>query len=125
AYHFSFYEMINKRTANHKLPFLLDAILKEDIDSESRELIFKFISNESNNQEQILLTIAEFKKEKEPLEGNALFNVDEINKIYFHNTAKQICIGNAKSVRSFLFKRNLNDVEKILLDDAFLLLQTV
>ncbi|EOX8559928.1 AAA family ATPase [Salmonella enterica subsp. diarizonae] len=125
AYHFSFYEMINKRTANHKLPFLLDAILKEDIDSESRELIFKFISNESNNQEQILLTIAEFKKEKDPLEGNALFNVDEINKIYFHNTAKQICIGNAKSVRSFLFKRNLNDVEKILLDDAFLLLQTV
>ena len=125
AYHFSFYEMINKRTAIHKFPFLLDAILKEDIDSESRELIFKFISNESNNQEQILLTIAEFKKEKDPLEGNALFNVDEINKIYFHNTAKQICIGNAKSVRSFLFKRNLNDVEKILLDDAFLLLQTV
>ncbi|HEE0121645.1 hypothetical protein ACCW94_20960 [Enterobacter soli] len=125
AYHFSFYELIHKRANNHKFPFLLDAILKEDIDSESRDLIFKFISNEAINQEQILLTIAEFKKEKNPLEGDVLFNVDEINKKYFHGMAKQICIGNAKLVRSFLFKRDLNDVEKKLLDDAFLLLQTV
>lgn len=125
AYHFSFYELINKRAKTHKFPFLLDAILKEDIDSESRELIFKFISNESINQEQILLTIAEFKKQKNPLEGDALFNVDEINKKYFNSMAKQICIGNAKLVRSFLLKRDLNDVEKTLLDDAFLLLQTV
>ncbi|MDC9598294.1 hypothetical protein [Xenorhabdus anantnagensis] len=125
AYHFAFYEMISKKSIIHNFPFLLDAIFKEDIDVGNREIIFKFLANEARNQEQMLFTVAEFKKEINPLNGDALFNIDEINNKYFSGNAKQICIGNAKSVRSFLLKTDLDDKEKTLLDDAFSLLQTV
>ncbi|MED0232572.1 MULTISPECIES: hypothetical protein [Escherichia] len=122
AYHFSFIKLINKRKTIHKFPFLLDAIFKEDIDIGNRDLIFKFLENESGNTEQMLFTVAEYKKNE--INDNPLFDINEINKKYFAGKAKQICIGNAKSVRSFLLNKELNNSEKILLDDAFSLLQT-
>ncbi|EFO3674699.1 hypothetical protein IGX51_004622, partial [Escherichia coli] len=82
----------------------------------------KFLENESGNTEQMLFTVAEYKKNE--INDNPLFDINEINKKYFAGKAKQICIGNAKSVRSFLLNKELNNSEKILLDDAFSLLQT-
>ncbi|MBN4863806.1 AAA family ATPase [Providencia stuartii] len=125
AYHFSFYQLISKRDGLHKFPFLLDAIFKEDIDVGNRDLIFNFLGKESENKNQILFTVAEYKKDKNPLNGDPLFNINEINKKYFSGNAKQICIGEAKSVRSFLFKKELSDNEKYYLDDAFSLLETI
>ncbi|HHH1201546.1 TPA: AAA family ATPase [Yersinia enterocolitica] len=125
AYHFSFYQLISKRTTIHKFPFLLDAVFKEDIDVGNREIIFNFLSSEAKNHEQILFSVAEYKKEKNPTEGDPLFNINEINNRYFSGSAKQICIGNAKTVRSFLLQKSLNEDEQFLLDDAFSLLQTI
>ncbi|MER2908426.1 hypothetical protein [Morganella morganii] len=125
AYHFSFYQLISKRDNLHEFPFLLDAIFKEDIDVGNRDLIFNFLGKESENKNQLLFTVAEYEKDENPLKGNPLFNINEVNKKYFSGNAKQICIGGAKSVRSFLFKKELNDNDRYLLDDAFYLLETI
>lgn len=125
AYHFAFYHLVHKRSTIHKFPFLLDAILKEDIDVGSREIIFNFLKNEAKNKEQILFSIAEYKKDKNPEEGDPLFDINEINTLFFSGNAKQICIGDAKYVRSFLNKKELNVNEISLLDNAFSLLQTL
>lgn len=125
AYHFSFYQLIDKRSTIHKFPFLLDAVFKEDIDTGNREIIFDFLGNEAKNNKQMLFTVAEYKKEKNQLNGDPLFDINEINNKYFSGNAKQICIGEAQSIRSFLRKQELNISEQFLLDDAFSLLETI
>jgi len=125
AYHFSFHKLIGTKYKIHKLPFLLDAVFKEDIDAGNRELIFDFLGNEAKNKEQMLFTVAEYKKEGNQTNADPLFNINEINKKYFSGNAKLICIGDAKSIKSFLQKKELNINEQFLLEDTFSLLETV
>ncbi|WP_339137347.1 MAG: hypothetical protein WGN25_04915 [Candidatus Electrothrix sp. GW3-4] len=43
AYHFALNAMIAKSKTAHRLPFLLDAILKEDIDETNLEIVLTFV----------------------------------------------------------------------------------
>lgn len=125
AYNFAFNDLVYNNNSHHKFPFLLDAILKEDIEFKSREEIFKFLSNESKSSKQILFTIAEFKDEEGRLINDHLFSVKDINTKYFSGKATQICIGDAISERAFLSKLVLDDKKNKLLDSAILLLETI
>ncbi len=122
AYHFSFYEMARKNKDTHEFPFLLDAIFKEDIDTLSREEIFKFISSEVTNN-QVIFTVAEYKKLELNNNPEPLFNIDEVNAKYFESSANKICIGNANTKRAFLSKVNFKD--KKYLNETIAILETV
>ncbi len=123
AYHFSFNELVWNNSSVHKFPFLLDAIFKEDIDTKNRDEIFKFISSESRANSQIIFTVAEYKSTEDATSPNNLFSVSDVNKKYFMNKAKQICIGDAVSERALLSQSDFSDKE--LLDDTLALLETV
>lgn len=58
AYHFAFNTIIKETQDLHRFPFLLDAIFKEDIDIENRDIIYKFIQSNSPNDTQIMFTVA-------------------------------------------------------------------
>jgi len=121
AYNFSFYEMAMKAPAIHSFPFLLDAVFKEDIDSESRSNIFKFLSQETKSSGQVVFSVAEYKGDK--TSSNPLFNVDAIKKEYFPEDTKLICIGDSKSKRAFLSKKIL--IDGSLIHDTISLLESV
>ncbi|EKO3687182.1 hypothetical protein P0F07_001997 [Vibrio metschnikovii] len=111
AYNFSFYEMVMKAPTIHCFPFLLDAVFKEDIDSESRSNIFKFLSQETKSSGQVVFSVAEYKGDE--TSSNPLFNVDAIKNKYFPEDTKLICIGDSKSKRAFLSKTALIDASLI------------
>lgn len=111
AYNFSFYEMVMKTPTIHCFPFLLDAVFKEDIDSESRSNIFKFLSQETKSSGQVVFSVAEYKGDE--TSSNPLFNVDAIKNKYFPEDTKLICIGDSKSKRAFLSKTALIDASLI------------
>ncbi|EON88713.1 hypothetical protein, partial [Plesiomonas shigelloides] len=121
AYNFSFYEMVMKAPEIHSFPFLLDAVFKEDIDSESRINIFKFLSQETKSSGQVVFSVAEYKGDE--TSSNPLFNVDAIKKEYFPEDTKLICIGDSKSKRAFLSKAAL--IDSSLVDNTMRLLETV
>ncbi|ENM3767607.1 hypothetical protein V9R55_003131 [Vibrio cholerae] len=121
AYNFSFYEMVIKAPTIHSFPFLLDAVFKEDIDSESRSNIFKFLSQETKSSGQVVFSVAEYKGDE--TSSNPLFNVDAIKKEYFPEDTKLICIGDSKSKRAFLSKAAL--IDSSLVDNTMRLLETV
>ncbi|EJL6845484.1 hypothetical protein NMS89_003599, partial [Vibrio cholerae] len=121
AYNFSFYEMVIKAPAIHSFPFLLDAVFKEDIDSESRSNIFKFLSKETKSSGQVVFSVAEYKGNE--TSSNPLFNVDAIKMEYFPEDTKLICIGDSKSKRAFLSKAAL--IDSSLIDNTMRLLETV
>lgn len=121
AYNFSFYEMVIKAPAIHSFPFLLDAVFKEDIDSESRSNIFKFLSKETKSSGQVVFSVAEYKGDE--TSSNPLFNVDAIKMEYFPKDTKLICIGDSKSKRAFLSKTAL--IDSSLVDNTMRLLETV
>lgn len=62
AYHFAFNEIIAENTKIPRLPFMLDAIFKEDIDENNKELILRFISNHRPQDTQIIFSMADSKK---------------------------------------------------------------
>lgn len=125
AYNFAFNDFVYNNNSIHKFPFLLDAILKEDIEAKSREEIFKFLSSESKSSKQILFTIAEFRGGEGRLSNDYLFSINDINTKYFTGKATQICIGDAISERAFLSKSVLDDTGNKLLDSAISLLETI
>lgn len=115
AYHFAFNKLISVTGDIHRLPFLLDAIFKEDIDSPSRKLVLNFISDNKPVDTQMFLTIATDKLSEETIKG--------YNKDYFNNQANLICIGKATDVRSLLTK--YNDEHKDYLAGTMKILYTV
>lgn len=121
AYNFSFYEMVMKDTSLHSFPFLLDAIFKEDIDTESRSNIFKFLSQETKSSGQIIFSVAEYKGDE--TSSNPLFNIETIKSEYFSSTTKLICIGDSKTKRSFLSEKTL--IDSVLINDTISLLEVV
>lgn len=121
AYNFSFYEMIMKNTSLHSFPFLLDAVFKEDIDTDSRSNILKFLSQETKSSGQVIFSVAEYKGD-ETL-SNPLFNIETIKSEYFSSSTKLICIGDSKTKRSFLSKTAL--IDNALINDTINLLEVV
>ncbi|MFU2510192.1 AAA family ATPase [Pseudoalteromonas sp. ASV78] len=121
AYNFSFYEMVMKNSTIHSFPFLLDAVFKEDIDSESRSNIFKFLSHETKSSGQVVFSVAEYKGDE--TSSNPLFNVEAIKNQFFPKDTKLICIGDSKSKRAFLSNTAL--IDSILIHDTMNLLEVV
>lgn len=121
AYNFSFYEMVMKNPNVHSLPFLLDAIFKEDIDIENRNKIFEFLSKETKSSGQVIFSVAEYKEIATP--SVPLFDIANINSKYFNNNAKLICIGDGKTKRAFLSESS--SIDRILIDDTVKLLELV
>lgn len=101
AYHFAFNKVIKNTDSIHRLPLLLDAILKEDIDSVSLDLIFKFIYKNRPNDTQLFITMSESKivEGDKPIDG---LKMNKLNDDYFNSGANVIYIGNCVSKRSFL-----------------------
>ena len=62
AYHFAFNEIIAENPKMPRLPFMLDAIFKEDIDEKNKELILQFISKHKPQDSQIIFSMADSKK---------------------------------------------------------------
>lgn len=121
AYNFSFYEMVMKNPTLHSFPFLLDAVFKEDIDTESRSNIFKFLSQETKSSGQVVFSVAEYKGDETSY--NPLFNIETIKNEYFSTDTKLICIGDSKTKRSFLSKTAL--IDSVLINDTMNLLEAV
>ncbi|MCU4392026.1 hypothetical protein KTH73_15000 [Acinetobacter courvalinii] len=108
AYHFAFNKVIGETKNIHRLPFLLDGILKEDIDQTSLNDIFSFISKNLPLDTQTFISIAEHVKEENivnsPLKA---VNLKILNFQFFKGKAKNIYIGNGTEQRAFL-KNDLN-----------------
>ncbi|HIF5865551.1 TPA: hypothetical protein ACX3FQ_004942, partial [Vibrio parahaemolyticus] len=101
AYHFSFWELLKDNEKMHRLPFVLDAVFKEDIDEVSRETIFNFLSTKNSRDEQIIFAVADV-KDNQPAPTSRTHFIEEVNEIYFSSSANLICIGNAEKQRAFL-----------------------
>ncbi|MCB2386441.1 AAA family ATPase [Thalassolituus alkanivorans] len=121
AYNFSFYEMVIKNQSVHSFPFLLDAIFKEDIDTESRGNIFNFLSHETKTSGQVIFSVAEYKGDGTL--STPLFDVEGIKSKYFTTDTKLICIGDSKTKRSFLSKSAV--IHSELINDTISLLEVV
>lgn len=93
AYYFAFNELIKNTSYVHRLPFVLDAIFKEDVDEANRKLILDFINKNKPTDTQIIFSVAESKENKK----TAL----DYNKEHFNSSAKLIEINTSKE-RAFL-----------------------
>ena len=94
AYHFAFNKFIKGTGSIHRIPFMLDAVFKEDIESDNKELILCFVSKHKPDDTQMILSIAETKNENGLIEG--------YNSKYFGGSANLICIGESQNERAFL-----------------------
>ncbi|WP_108061453.1 hypothetical protein [Poseidonibacter lekithochrous] len=96
AHNFAFNKMINDNNKNsHRLPFLIDAIFKEDIDKPNKKTILNFVYKNKPLDTQIIISIAYKDDEDDSI-------IDEYNKNNFNNQANLICIGNAVKTHAFL-----------------------
>ncbi|OMF10115.1 hypothetical protein MHI48_07990 [Paenibacillus sp. FSL H7-0942] len=105
AYHFAFNKYIKATSYIHRIPFMLDAIFKEDIDIDNKDKILKFIEKHKPSDTQTIISIADTKNEREVIKG--------YNKNYFYNEATLICIGDSNSERAFLSDYNNFDDDYI------------
>lgn len=105
AYHFAFNKIISDTKNIHRLPFLLDGILKEDIDETSLDNIFSFIGKNLPLDTQTFISIAEHVNDDVEL-NSSIKSIDlkELNSEYFHGKAKNIYIGDGTKQRAFFQK---------------------
>lgn len=101
AYHFSLNELISKTKNIHRMPFLLDAIMKEDIDIDSRKVIFQFINQSYPKDTQVFFTVSE-SLEQSLMKEESTLNISEMNKKYFMGKGNVIQIGDGINERKFL-----------------------
>ena len=95
AYYFAFNQVIKKTSYVHRLPFVMDAIFKEDVDAGNRDLILDFIARNKPDDTQIIFSIAESKENQK--------TVSDYNIEFFNSSAKLIII-NTEDERAFLSK---------------------
>lgn len=119
AYHFALNAMIAKSKTAHRLPFLLDAILKEDIDETSLETILSFVGNNLPQDTQTFISISEHvkdisstEKDVKPIEK---LRVKSVKDTYFSENSKLIYIGRGKDERKFL-SQSLDDYIEVYKD---------
>lgn len=94
AYHFAFNDLIKDTDDIHRLPFMLDAIFKEDIDASNKRLILNFISKRKPADTQIIMSIAE------AIDHEMV--IDTYNAQHFSGEANVISIGGGTKERAFL-----------------------
>ncbi|MFC1236111.1 hypothetical protein [Vibrio sp. F74] len=107
AYHFALNAMIMKSKTAHRLPFLLDAILKEDIDDTNLATILSFVGKNLPSDTQTFVSISEHVKGSSPEEGEEIkpiekVRVKEVQNAYFPTNSKLFYVGDGKIERGFL-----------------------
>lgn len=105
AYHFCFNKIISETKNIHRMPFLLDGILKEDIDPNSLEKIFRFIGKNLPIDTQSFISISDYTSSKDEVDGKIAvkrFTVEEVKSNYFDNDSEIIYISNDRIKRAFL-----------------------
>ncbi|MDD5996363.1 MAG: AAA family ATPase [Bacteroidales bacterium] len=113
AYHFAFNKIIAENNPKMpRLPFMLDAIFKEDVDEVNKDLILQFISKHRPQDTQIIFSMADSKDSNQ-------ITANQVKEIYFAG-AKLIHISDNQ--RSLLDNYS-EEVEKISLDTLNLLNQ--
>jgi len=106
AYYFAFNKVIQKTGYVHRLPFMLDAVFKEDVDDENKNLILNFIAKNRPLDTQTIFSIADSKANK---------NTGEIyHSEIFNNEGKLILI-DKENTRAFLSPYK-DDYDEILRD---------
>ncbi|MGL5785757.1 MAG: hypothetical protein ACRCX4_02900 [Bacteroidales bacterium] len=108
AYYFAFNKLIMKTSYAHRLPLVLDAVFKEDVDGTSKDLIIEFISNHIPTDTQLIFSIAESEDKQ--------LMVDSYNTTYFENKAKIITINKSKE-RAFF--QPYNEIYNELKEDTY------
>ncbi|MEY5049788.1 MAG: hypothetical protein RLZZ175_3147 [Bacteroidota bacterium] len=93
AYYFAFNKIIKETSYIHRLPFMLDAIFKEDIEDDNRIIILDFIYKNKPSDNQLIISIADSK--------NNLKTASDYNRENLNNEANLILI-NKDNTRSFL-----------------------
>ncbi|MET3977443.1 hypothetical protein ABIB62_000009 [Mucilaginibacter sp. UYP25] len=115
AYHFVLNKLISESPNIHRLPFVLDAVFKEDIDEENKDVIVNFIAKNRPKKTQLFLSISE--KTDKPSQ------VARYASEYFKGNAKLILIGNGKDKRALL--RPYNNEQPLLLEQSLNIINNV
>ncbi|MEZ8199310.1 hypothetical protein [Vibrio splendidus] len=105
AYHFALNEIISRTENIHRFPFLLDAVLKEDIDKNNLDLILKFIGGNLPTDTQSFVSISEHldqNKDENKSKAFKAVKVMDVNREYFSSKANVLYIGNGEVERGFL-----------------------
>jgi hypothetical protein len=103
AYHFAFNELIKGNVQIHRLPLMLDAIFKEDLDAVNETRIIEFISKNKPTDTQIFISMAITEDNQEVR--------SKYSQTYFNGKAKVIEIGECKDERAFLSKYEGNKLD--------------
>ena len=101
AYHFALNKLIGNTKGIHRFPFILDAIMKEDIDEENRGKIFGFLNEFAPDDTQMFFSVSESSLHAEN-DKTTTNNINIVNKKYFAEKGKIIQIGDGNSERSLL-----------------------
>ncbi|OWO80930.1 hypothetical protein B5C26_16760 [Photorhabdus luminescens] len=109
SYHFALNALIEKTAKIHRLPFMLDAILKEDIDDRNFALILSFVGKNLPSDTQSFVSISEYTDDKLVKDGKEVNVVrrtkaQDIKDRYFPSNTKLFFIGDGKHERTFLSK---------------------
>lgn len=105
AYHLCFNKIISETDGIHRLPLLLDGVLKEDIDPSSLVKIFEFISKNLPKDTQSFISVSDYRASKDKIDGSEVvmrFAVEDIKKEYFDEESEIIYISDIKKKRTFL-----------------------
>jgi hypothetical protein len=101
AYHFALNKVIATTHGIHRFPFILDAVMKEDIDEDNRRKIFGFLNEFSPTDTQMIFSVSESLSDSKD-DDTTTINIDLVNKHYFSDKGKVIQIGDGDSERTFL-----------------------
>jgi len=109
SYHFALNSLIRETDNIHRLPFMLDAILKEDIDDRNFDLILSFVGRNLPTDTQSFISMSEYSEDnllKDGKDGNAFrrAKVKDIKNRYFPDGTNLFFIGDGKHERAFLSK---------------------
>ncbi|HDL7356819.1 TPA: hypothetical protein PXN21_000089 [Yersinia enterocolitica] len=109
SYHFALNSLIKNTDNIHRLPFMLDAILKEDIDDRSFDLILSFVGKNLPTDTQSFISISEYSEDEPAEDGKEASafrraKVKDIKDRYFPSGTSLFFIGDGKHERTFLSK---------------------
>lgn len=123
AYHFALNALIAMSKTAHRLPFLLDAILKEDIDETNLETILSFVGNNLPKDTQSFVSISEHVKDDsgakdenniKPIEK---LRIEDVKDTHFPANTKLFYIGEGRIERGFL-SQSLEDFTELYMDSV-------
>ena len=109
SYHFALNSLIRKTDNIHRLPFMLDAILKEDIDDRNFDLILSFVGKNLPTDTQSFISMSEYAEDNLFKDGKQIrafrrAKVKDIKNRYFPDGTNLFFIGDGKHERTFLSK---------------------